>query len=99
MLRTDKIIVKVDEKSRFSIEKVQQILEVSLNVAASATKYTMLPQEERKIEVILERFISLPTVNKILNAFSKARIIIQDVHWVREEIGPFRRGNLEISIF
>jgi len=97
MLRIDKIFVKLDEKSRLTFEKVQQTLEDKLKDAASATRY-VISHNDMQIEVNLEEPISLPTVNKILIAFSKERMIILDMHWKRKEIGAFRRGYLEIVV-
>lgn len=97
MLRVDKIFVKLRDDSRTSMSKVRQTLEDKLDRVASSTKYKV-EETELKIEVILQKPISIPTVNQILNSFDDERMIIHDVHWKRTEIGAFRLGYLEIEV-
>ena len=97
MLRTDKIFVKLAEVPRTDLTNVRKILEDKLKQVASATDFR-IEQTSEQIEVILKNPISLPTVNKILNAFREKRMIIYDLHWKRETIGPFILGYLEIVV-
>lgn len=97
MLRIDKINVKIDEESRLTFQKVRETLEEKLKKAASSTRFKVR-EEEMGIEILLEEPISLPTVNKILIAFSDERMIIKKLTWDRKEIGAFRRGYLEIIV-
>lgn len=97
MLRVDKIFVRLSDDSRTSLCKVRQTLEDKLDRVASSTNYKV-EQTELQIEVILQKPISLPTVNQILNSFKDERIIIYDLHWRRKEFGAFRLGYLEIVV-
>ena len=94
MLRTDKIFVKLDVTSKVSFQKIQRILENKLKEVASATKYAIVP-DELQIEVLLGKSISLPTVNKILNAFSVEKIKVVSFNWKVKERG---RGYFEIVV-
>jgi len=97
MLRTDKIFVKLAEVPRTDLTKVREILEEKLKKVASATNFR-IEQTSTQIEVILQDPISLPTVNKIINEFRNKRLIIYDLHWKRNAIGPFILGYLEIVV-
>ena len=97
MLRTDKIIVKLAEVPRTNVSKVREIMEETLKKVASATNFR-IEQTPMQIEVILQDPLSLPTVNRIINAFRDKRMIIYDVHWKRKADGPFIRGYLEIIL-
>ena len=106
MLRIDKIFVKIDQNSKLSLLKVRKILEEKLKEVASATNFKVEQRVEKisehyevKLELILEKPISLQSANKILNAFTKERIIIKQVTWQRKEYGAFRRGHLDILVF
>ena len=97
MLRTDKIIIKLAEVPRTNLSRVREIMEETLKKVASATNFR-IEQTPMQIEVILQDPISLPTVNRIINAFRDKRMIIYDVHWKRKADGPFIRGYLEMII-
>jgi len=97
MLRTDKIFIKLAELPRTDLFKVREILEDKLKQVASATNFK-IEQTPMQIEVILQDPISLPTVNKIINEFRNKRLIIYDLHWKRNAIGPFILGYLEIVV-
>ena len=97
MLRIDEIQVKKTENSKLNLEAVQKILEGCLRNVASATERAVI-QNGQTITVVLQRPISLQTVNKILSFFSKKDIKIVQLNWNGKDTETASRGYLEVSI-
>lgn len=98
MLRINEICIKREKNSEVDYSVVQQCIEYVMQKNASAIKYRIIVEND-ELNTILETSISFQTVNKILKALDKKWIRLRRFSLERKEIGPFRRGHLEIIVF
>ena len=97
MLRIDKIYVKKNPESTFTLTKLQDLMEKKLIEVASATKIRFT-QDETKLIVNLGSSISLQTINKLLKMLMDERIKIKELSWKPMKVGIFEVGILEITV-
>ena len=97
MTRIDKIILLRDEKSTKTLQEMQYSLENYLRCVASATERAVV-MDGTKITAVITKPVSLFSVNKILNHFSKEGFEVEEFSWNRNYSGEEWKGCFKVTL-
>ena len=99
MIGMDTIRITKNENSKLDLSRVKEIFVDKLkNKRLQIVCVAWYNPEEEEVKVVLKNSISLNKAHQIIHIIQNQKIIIKEFTWKENEVGPVRRGTLDIIV-